>query len=133
MTTPTGWRTSSAPRMLARPIGPASVTCGGSPRSTGSRAPFAYRLKRVTPTPTCMPRAIPVGAPVSARASAVHGSNSRCMMSAARSRIAARSSGFVRDQLPKASAAARAASSTWAREASGASPTTDSSAGSITS
>lgn len=133
MTTPTGWRTSSAPRMLALPIGPASVTWGGSPFSTGSSAPWAYLRKRATPTPTCMPRAIPVGAPVSAWARAVHGSNSRCMMSAARSRIAARVCGGVRDQLSKASAAARAASATCSREASGASPTTDSSAGLTTS
>lgn len=109
------------------------MTCGGSPRSTGSRAPFAYRRKRDTPTPTCMPRAMPVGAPVSACASAAHGSYSRWMMSAARSRIAARSCGRVRDQPSKAPAAARAASSTWAREASGARPTTDSSAGFTTS
>lgn len=133
MTTPTGRRTATAPNTPALPIGPASLICGGSACSTGSIAPRAYRRKREEPIATCMPRAVPVVAPVSARASRTFSSASRAMRSAARSRIAARSSGFVRDQESKASRAAAAASYTWARDASGARPTTSSVAGSITS
>lgn len=130
VTTPTGCRTATAPKTPARPIGPASLICGTTALSTGSSAPFAYRRKRAAPTATCMPRAVAVVAPVSARASSAYGVNSRWMTSAARSRIAARSSGAVRDQLSKASRAAAAAAYTCARLASGASPTTSSVAGS---
>ena len=42
------------------------------PTPTGSR-PLAYRRKRATPTATCMPRAVPVVAPLSAWASAAYG------------------------------------------------------------
>lgn len=131
--TPTGWRTASAPKTPARPIGPASLIWGATASSTGSRAPFAYRRKRAMPTPTCIPRAVEAVAPLSARATSACARKSRWTMSAARSRIAARSSGRVRDQDPKASRAAPAASYTWARLASGARPTTSSVAGSITS
>lgn len=35
-TTPTGWRTASAPITPARPIGPASLICGSIAHSAGS-------------------------------------------------------------------------------------------------
>ena len=130
-TTPTGWRTASAPITAAFPNGPPSLTCGGIAHSAGST--FAYRRKRAAPTPTCMPRAVPVVAPVSAWARAAYGTRLLWMMSAARARTAARSSGEVRDHGPKASRAAAAAACAWSREASGAHPTTSSVAGSTTS
>lgn len=133
VTTPTGWRTATAPKTPARPIGPASLICGEIASSTGSRAPFAYRRKRAAPTATCMDRAVPVVAPLSARASAALAAKSRCIRSAARSRIAARSSGRLRDQTGNASRAAAAAAYTCSRLASGARPTACSVAGLITS
>ncbi len=133
VTTPTGWRTASAPMTPALPIGLASLICGGSADSTGSRAPCAYRWKRDTATATCMPRAVPVVAPLSAPARSACRSKSRRRTAAARSRTAARSRAGVRDQLANASRAADAAAWTCARLASGARPTTPSVAGFTTS
>lgn len=66
-TTPTGWRTASAPITPAFPIGPASLICGAIGHSEGSTR--AYRRKRAAATPTCIARAVPVVAPDSACAS----------------------------------------------------------------
>ncbi|CAM5474726.1 hypothetical protein SAURM35S_09654 [Streptomyces aurantiogriseus] len=110
MTTPTGWRTASAPNTPALPIGPASLICGGIAHSAGSTR--AYRRKRAAATPTCIPRAVTVVAPVSAPASSAYGTSRPRMMSAARASTAARSSGAVRDHGPKASRAAAQAAST---------------------
>ena len=85
------------------------------------------------PTPTCIARAVPVVAPLSAWASSAYGRRLRRMIPAALPRTAARSSAGVRDHGPKASRAAAAAACTCSREASGASPTTPSVAGSVTS
>ncbi|MBW8702732.1 hypothetical protein MBT84_24340 [Streptomyces sp. MBT84] len=131
VTTPTGWRTASAPRTAAPPNGPASLICGGSGCSAGSTR--AYRRNRATATPTCIPRAVPVVAPLSARARSAYGTRLRCITSAARARTAARSSGDFRDHGPKASRAAAAPACTCFREASGAHPTVRSVAGSTTS
>lgn len=130
VTTPTGCRTAIAPMTAARPNGPASLTCGAIAHSAGST--LAYRRNRAAATPTCMPCAVPVVAPVSAWASSAYDTSPRRMMSAARPRIAARSSAGVRDHGPKASRAAAAAANTCPREASGAHPTVSSVAGSIT-
>jgi hypothetical protein len=110
VTTPTGWRTARAPITAALPKGPASLICGGSACSTGSTR--AYRSKRAAPTATCIPRAVPVVAPVSAWASSAYGTRLRRITSAARWRTAARSSGAVRDHARKASRAAAAAACT---------------------
>ncbi|GDY85034.1 hypothetical protein SAVCW2_42330 [Streptomyces avermitilis] len=131
VTTPTGCRTARAPMTAALPNGPASLICGAMGSSAGSTR--AYRLNRAAPTPTCMPRAVPVVAPLSAWASSAYGTRLRRITSAARPRTAARSSAGVRDHAAKASRAAAAAACTWSREASGAHPTTASVAGSITS
>ncbi len=130
VTTPTGWRTARAPITAALPKGPASLIWGAIGSSTGSTR--AYRWKRAAPTPTCMPRAVPVVAPLSACARSAYGTRWRRMWSAVRARIAARSAAGVLDHGPKASRAAAAAACTCSREASGAHPTTSSVAGSTT-
>lgn len=131
VTTPTGWRITSEPNTPALLSTVAGAIDGGA-RSTGSRAPFAYRLKRAYAVPTCIIIAVCGVAPDSAAARAGRSPplNSR---SAARSRIAARCSGADCDHVSNAFEAASAAACACSTDASGARPTTSSVAGLMTS
>jgi hypothetical protein len=128
-TAPAGWRFTYAPMSAPGASGVDATGDGGRAIPRFLPASRAYRSKRSIATGTCIREPTVAVAPVSAMISGTRSACSFMSSSVTARSSAARSATGVEAHAGNASCAARAASSAWSTDASGASPTTASVAG----